>query len=187
MPSIIEPVPDALLFDTDEPCSLATLQALAAVGLGQLPVTNIKGLDFGAILDNLVNVKPDVNEPMVIPPIPAGKALYVDFDDTLFYGPGKEPANANEPGNGVQPRADDAPEGAGRKTDAIREPETERVLQRQPQEDRAGGGGRIQPGQQGNGPAGEGAPTAGEEKPLDQQGGGQGQEEVKPAPSFYKS
>jgi hypothetical protein len=28
MPSIIEPVPDAMLFDTDVPCSLAQLQAL---------------------------------------------------------------------------------------------------------------------------------------------------------------
>jgi Domain of unknown function (DUF1906) len=32
MSLIIEPVPDALLFDTDEVCSLAQLQALAAVG-----------------------------------------------------------------------------------------------------------------------------------------------------------
>lgn len=32
MPALIEPVPDALLFDTDVPCSLVTLQALYAVG-----------------------------------------------------------------------------------------------------------------------------------------------------------
>jgi hypothetical protein len=32
MPPLIEPVPDALLFDTDIPCSLDQLQALAAVG-----------------------------------------------------------------------------------------------------------------------------------------------------------
>ena len=32
MPPIIEPVPDALLFDTDVPCTNAQLQALAAVG-----------------------------------------------------------------------------------------------------------------------------------------------------------
>ena len=32
MPPIIEPVPDALLFDTDVPCTIAQLQALAAVG-----------------------------------------------------------------------------------------------------------------------------------------------------------
>jgi|HubBroStandDraft_2_1064218.scaffolds.fasta_scaffold67347_2 hypothetical protein len=32
MNPIVEPVPDALLFDTDQPCSLATLLALKAIG-----------------------------------------------------------------------------------------------------------------------------------------------------------
>ena len=62
-------------------------EALQKVGLGDLPVTNIKGPDFGALLDNEVNVKTNANELMEIPPIPAGKALYVDFDGTLFTQP----------------------------------------------------------------------------------------------------
>jgi hypothetical protein len=72
----------------------AVKEALTNAGLGNLPVTNIKGPDFGAILDNDVNVKVDENAPMQIPPVVPGKALYVDFDGTLFSEP-KTGAQAN--------------------------------------------------------------------------------------------
>jgi hypothetical protein len=65
---------------TAEADNPAIKDALTAVGLGRLPITNIKGPDFGALLDNSVNVKTNANEPMEIPPVPQGKALYVDFD-----------------------------------------------------------------------------------------------------------
>jgi hypothetical protein len=63
-------------------------EALHQVGLGGLPVTNIKGPDFSALLDNEVNVPTNADEPMEIPEIAAGKAIYVDFDGTLFTQPG---------------------------------------------------------------------------------------------------
>ena len=67
--------------DADNP---ALHEALRAAGLGDLPVTNLKGNDFGTLLDNQVDELSNVNHPMQIPPIPKGKALYVDFDGTLF-------------------------------------------------------------------------------------------------------
>ena len=57
-------------------------------GLGNLPVTNVKGHDFGALIDNEVNVPTNQNEPFHIPPVPAGKTLYVDLDGTLAKEPG---------------------------------------------------------------------------------------------------
>ena len=164
----------------------AVKEALTNAGLGNLPVTNIKGPDFGAILDNDVNVKVDENAPMQIPPVVPGKALYVDFDGTLFSEP-KTGAQANaEPRISGEPLAVNAPEGAGKEQpSAIQKPSPEGLLPREQEQTPAAGSerGRVESGQQGAGPAGAG--TSAEEKALGRPGGGQ-QAEVKPKPAFYR-
>lgn len=63
-------------------------QWLQQQGLGNLPVTNVKGHDFGALLDNEVNVPTNSDKPFEMPAVPAGKALYVDLDGTIARQPG---------------------------------------------------------------------------------------------------
>jgi len=142
----------------------AVHEALASAGLGSLPVTNIKGPDFGAILDNDVNVTPDENERMDIPYVAPGKSLYVDFDDTLFYG--KEDTNGNaKPGSSSKPAADDEAKGGGNV----------------PQEEADGANAASGKPAAASGQPKPDVDAAGEEKPLGQQGGGEdkGKEEVK--------
>lgn len=62
-------------------------QWLQQHGLGNLPVTNVKGHDFGALLDNEVNVPTNSDKPFEMPTVPAGKTLYVDLDGTLAKQP----------------------------------------------------------------------------------------------------
>jgi 2'-5' RNA ligase len=74
-----------------------------------------------------------------------------------------QPEDAHaQPGNGGGRDAAATPKSGRTETDAVREPEAAGILQRQPQEDRAGSSGRVQPGVQGNGPAETGA-AAGKE------------------------
>jgi len=73
-------------------------------GLGNLPVTNVKGHDFGGLIDNEVNTSTNQDTALKIPQIPAGKALYVDLDGTLATE--KETGNeqrisAEQPANSV--------------------------------------------------------------------------------------
>jgi 2'-5' RNA ligase len=153
--------------------------ALTQVGLGNLPVTNIKGPDFGALLDNEVNVKSNANEPMEIPSVPAGKALYVDFDGTLFTQP--ETSNqvekhevtfdpdqvrsANEQRNSAEQPAGATANGRPEEAQgAIQKPAAAQVDERQPGKAGEAGSerGRVEPEQQGTQPAGEGAKPSGE-------------------------
>lgn len=81
---------------------------LEKIGLGGLPVTDVKGEDFGTLVDNQVNVPTDTNEPFDIPPIPKGKALYVDLDGTIAKevpteGAKSEQVNDEAKGNAARP------------------------------------------------------------------------------------
>jgi hypothetical protein len=155
----------------------AVKEALTKAGLGNLPVTNIKGPDFGALLDNDVNVERNGTGPMTIPPVVPGKSLYVDFDGTLFMEPGERTgaqANAIEPRNGGQPSGPSEASGGGEKINANEiAGNAPRAVGQGPQ----GGAGVRERDTEGRGTAGAIAPAV-EEKPLGQPGGGEKPEKV---------
>jgi len=124
-------------------------------GLGDIPVTNVKGHDFGALLDNEVNVSTNQDKPFEMPEVPAGKALYVDLDGTLAKEPGHEQRiSAEQPaGNAANGRPEEA-QGAIQKQPAAQ------VDERQPGQGGREDGGRVQPVEQGSQPAGESAVQA---------------------------
>lgn len=83
-------------------------------GLGELPVTNVKGHDFGGLLDNEVNVQGSVDKPFKIPELEAGKRLYVDLDGTLTNEEKpEEKTNAIESRSSIKPDAEPKAEGSG--------------------------------------------------------------------------
>jgi hypothetical protein len=118
-------------------------------------VTNVKGHDFGALLDNEVNVSTNQDKPFEMPEVPAGKALYVDLDGTLAKEPGHEQRiSAEQPaGNAANGRPEEA-QGAIQKQPAAQ------VDERQPGQGGREDGGRVQPVEQGSQPAGESAVQA---------------------------